>query len=392
MAEIVLSELSKVFPDGTEAVSNCSLEVPDGALVVLVGPSGCGKTTLLRMIAGLDQPTNGTIRIGSQVINDTPAKARDIAMVFQNYALYPHMSVYENMAFALKRRRVPRAAIRERIATTAVMLGLSEHLRKKPAELSGGQRQRVAMGRAIVRQPQAFLMDEPLSNLDAKLRTAMRTEIRRIQRALGVTTIFVTHDQTEAMTMGDFVVVMRDGAIQQVATPDELFDRPANVFVADFVGSPPMNLLRARVRQEGNTLLVSSKEIAFAADNSLLAANPSLPDYVNSEVVVGIRPEDIAIGGSLNGAVAVQATVELEETIGRESLLYLRVDADPRRAQAAELSEAPVTLDEDASNERARMVARIEAAAIHAKPGDVLEVGLCTSAVRFFDPQSGLAL
>jgi multiple sugar transport system ATP-binding protein len=259
MARIALARVSKVFPDGTRAVDDVDLDIPDGKLVALVGPSGCGKTTLLRMVAGLEVPTGGAIRIGDEVVNDVPPKRRDVAMVFQNYALYPHMSVYDNMAFALRRRRMGKEAIRARVTEAAAMLGLSEQLGKRPAALSGGQRQRVAMGRAIVRQPQAFLMDEPLSNLDAKLRVEVRTEISRLQSELGVTTIFVTHDQTEAMTMGDLVAVMRGGIVQQVDTPARLFAEPANVFVAGFVGSPAMNLMRARVARSGETVVVRSR-------------------------------------------------------------------------------------------------------------------------------------
>src|SRR5881409_1478137 len=255
MAEIVMEQVSKVFPDGTAAVSDLDLDIDDGEFIVLVGPSGCGKTTALRMVAGLESITQGTIHIDGRVVNAVPPKERDIAMVFQNYALYPHMTVYDNMAFGLKLRKLAKSEIDRRVREAAGILGLQDFLSRKPKALSGGQRQRVAMGRAIVREPKAFLMDEPLSNLDAKLRVQMRSEIARIQQALKVTTVYVTHDQVEAMTMGDRVAVMRDGELQQVDTPQRLYDAPANLFVASFVGSPPMNLFEASVRRDNGRLL-----------------------------------------------------------------------------------------------------------------------------------------
>src|SRR6266487_1329271 len=255
MAEIQLDRLTKVYPDGTEAVSALDLEIADGEFVVFVGPSGCGKTSVLRMVAGLEEITEGKVRIGGRVVNHLLPKDRDIAMVFQNYALYPHMTVFDNMAFGLRQRRMSKPEITRRVTNAAATLGLSESLRKKPRTLSGGQRQRVAMGRAIVRDPQVFLMDEPLSNLDAKLRVEMRAEISRIQRGLNVTTIYVTHDQTEAMTMGDRVAVMRKGVLQQVGAPQRLYERPANLFVAEFIGSPAMNLVEADLEQDGDGLV-----------------------------------------------------------------------------------------------------------------------------------------
>src|SRR4051795_7778725 len=254
MGQIALEQVWKVYPDGTQAVRAVDLDIPDGALMVLVGPSGCGKTTLLRMIAGLEDVTAGSIRIGEREVNDVPSKNRDIAMVFQNYALYPHMSVYDNQAFGLRLRRLARSEIDTRVRGIAGVLGLSDQLEKKPGQLSGGQRQRVAMGRAIVRQPAAFLMEEPLSNLDAKLRVQMRTEIQRLQHELGTTTMYVTHDQVEAMTMGDRVAVMRDGRLVQLDTPQALYDRPADLFVAGFIGSPAMNFVQARLEASNGTL------------------------------------------------------------------------------------------------------------------------------------------
>src|SRR5712692_2868476 len=289
MAEIALEQLSKIYGDGTHAVSDLNLHVADGEFVVLVGPSGCGKTTALRMVAGLEEITGGTVRIGERIVNKLPPKDRDLAMVFQNYALYPHMSAYDNIAFGLKMRRFPKSEIRRRVTDAARVLGLDPVLKKKPRTLSGGQRQRVAMGRAIVREPQAFLMDELLPNLDAKLRVEMRAEIARIQRNLGVTTIYVTHDQTEAMTMGDRVAVMRKGVLQQADQPQRLYERPANLFVAGFIGSPAMNLVEAELQRMDGGL------VARFGENALqVGARPALGDYAGRRVLLGFRPEDLA--------------------------------------------------------------------------------------------------
>src|SRR5437763_1555128 len=285
MAEISFDEVTKVYPDGTEAVSAVDLEIEDGTLMVLVGPSGCGKTTLLRMVAGLEEITKGQIRIGDRVINDVEAKNRDLAMVFQNYALYPHMTCYDNMAFGLKLRKVPKKEIDRRVRETARTLGLEEQLRKKPKALSGGQRQRVAMGRAIVREPKAFLMDEPLSNLDAKLRVQMRTEISRIQRDLGVTMIYVTHDQTEAMTMGDKVAVLNRGVLQQVDSPQEMYDHPTNLFVAGFIGSPAMNMAEATVTADNGIAWVEFAGFRLRIPDAGLADRPRLREYAGRRVI-----------------------------------------------------------------------------------------------------------
>ena len=276
MAEIVLDGVRKVYPDGTTGVAGVDLVIPDGRLAVLVGPSGCGKTTLLRCVAGLEAITDGTVKIGDRVVNDISPKDRDLAMVFQDYALYPQMSVYDNMAFSLKLRRMPKPDVRRRVDDVARTLGLSELMAKKPGQLSGGQRQRVAMGRAIVREPQAFLMDEPLSNLDAKLRVQMRSELRRTQRDLGVTTIYVTHDQTEAMTMGDMVAVMKKGVLQQWDAPDALYNRPANLFVAGFIGSPAMNMVEARVEAADGRVTVAFAGLTLEVDPEAAAARPGL--------------------------------------------------------------------------------------------------------------------
>ena len=293
MAEITLESLTKVYPDGTHAVTELDLAVSSGEFVVFVGPSGCGKTTALRMIAGLETITSGQVTLDGQVINDLPPKERDIAMVFQNYALYPHMSAARNMGFPLKMRGLPHNEIESRVREAAQILGLEDSLHKKPRTLSGGQRQRVAMGRAIVRNPQAFLMDEPLSNLDAKLRVEMRAEIARIQRDLGVTTIYVTHDQTEAMTMGDRVAVMRNGLLQQIAAPNELYERPRNLFVAEFIGSPAMNLVVAELERTNGEVWVAFGPHRLRLEPATLEEHPGLSAYEGRRVVLGIRPEDL---------------------------------------------------------------------------------------------------
>src|SRR6266480_5288758 len=293
MAEIALERLTKVYGDGTRAVSALDLEIVDGEFVVLVGPSGCGKTTALRMVAGLEPITEGRVLVGGVVVNRLPPKDRDMAMIFQNYALYPHMSAFDNMAFGLKLRGVKKERRRDRVGSTAKTLGLAEVLPKKPRTLSGGQRQRVAMGRAIVREPQAFLMDEPLSNLDAKLRVEMRAEIARIQRDLKVTTIYVTHDQVEAMTLGDRVAIMRDGVLQQVAPPQELYDRPRNLFVAEFIGSPAMNLVGADLERSNGGLVAKFGETTLPVGEGVLSSRPGLPRFEGRRLILGVRPEDI---------------------------------------------------------------------------------------------------
>src|ERR671933_646442 len=293
MAEIKLEQLTKIYPDGTKAVDSLDLDIADGEFVVLVGPSGCGKTSALRMIAGLEDITAGRVVIGGRVVNRVPPKDRDIAMIFQNYALYPHMSAGGNMGFALRMRKTPKQQVRQRVESTARVLGLVDALKKRPRTLSGGQRQRVAMGRAIVREPQAFLMDEPLSNLDAKLRVEMRAEIHQLQRRLGVTTIYVTHDQVEAMTLGDRVAVLRKGELQQVGSPKELYDEPINLFVAGFIGSPAMNMVSARLEREGDDLVARFGDNQLVLPAEMVAHRPALEDYVGRDVVLGVRPEDL---------------------------------------------------------------------------------------------------
>jgi multiple sugar transport system ATP-binding protein len=323
MSAITINEVSKRYRDGTLAVHDLSLEIADGEFMILVGPSGCGKTTLLRMLAGLEQVTRGTISIGDRVVNELEPRERDIAMVFQNYALYPHMTVARNMGFALKRAKVPAAEIKRKVTEAAELLGITDQLERKPANLSGGQRQRVAMGRAIVRDPQAYLMDEPLSNLDAKLRLQMRSEIVRIQRRLSTTTVYVTHDQTEAMTLGDRVAVMRDGVLQQVGTPQELYGRPRNLFVAGFIGAPPMNFMLGQVTD--GTLGFPLGEIPLGQ------LGPEAADAAADagRVVVGVRPEDFedaAVAGERGRGVHVRATIDVLESTGSDIYAHLSID------------------------------------------------------------------
>src|SRR6266566_3139463 len=341
MAEIVLDKVDKVYAGGVRAVSGLNLNIVDGEFMVFVGPSGCGKTTALRMIAGLEEVTGGTIQIGDRVVNDLPPKDRDIAMVFQNYALYPHMTVEQNLAFGLRLRKTPRDEVKKRVHDAAKMLGLDELLARKPAALSGGQRQRVAMGRAIVREPQAFLMDEPLSNLDAKLRVSMRASLSQLHDRLGVTTVYVTHDQIEAMTLGHRVCVLRDGKLQQVDTPQNLFDSPVNLFVAGFIGSPAMNFVASKlVRDGGPAITFAGFKLPVPVD--VLQARPGLDGYFDKEVIVGIRPadfEDATFGDSQWARMPVRADVV--EELGSEIHVIFTIDAPPvEQATAAALAPA----------------------------------------------------
>jgi multiple sugar transport system ATP-binding protein len=391
MAEIALENLAKVYPDGTHALSDLTLDVQDGELVVFVGPSGCGKTTALRMVAGLEDITSGVVRIGRRVVNTLPPKDRDVAMVFQNYALYPHMSAYDNMAFGLKMRSLPKAEIRRRVADAARVLGLEQVLKKKPRTLSGGQRQRVAMGRAIVREPQAFLMDEPLSNLDAKLRVEMRAEIARIQRDLKATTIYVTHDQVEAMTLGDRVVVLRGGYLQQVGTPKELYERPVNLFVAEFIGSPAMNLVGADIVRDNGTL-----RAVFGANSVTLDVRPELVPYVGRRVILGIRPEDLddasVTGRGDSGTIA--AVVDIREDLGSEIFVHFGVDAPPVRGEDVEAALGEEALEATSDQVRRKgslFTARVSRES-HAREGDVLELAVNASRLHFFETESGTAI
>jgi multiple sugar transport system ATP-binding protein len=399
VAEIQFAQVTKVYPDGTEAVSAVDMEIEDGALMVLVGPSGCGKTTLLRMIAGLEEITEGEIRIGDRVINDVEPKNRDLAMVFQNYALYPHMTCYDNMAFGLKLRRMPKREIDRRVRETAHTLGLTDQLKKKPRSLSGGQRQRVAMGRAIVREPQAFLMDEPLSNLDAKLRVQMRTEISRIQSELGTTMIYVTHDQTEAMTMGDRVAVLNRGVLQQLASPQELYDNPANIFVAGFIGSPAMNMIGADVVRENGAVRVQFGGLQLDVLDATLRERPGLTDYVGRNVVVGIRPEDmedpehVAAGAP---DVRIPVMVEVREAMGSEVYAHFKVDAPPvltedTRDLAADTGLDDLELEVQADNGSAMFVARLNPRTTAAR-GKPMELEVDVRRLHFFDAETGQAI
>src|SRR4051794_15494933 len=319
MAAVTFAGVGKTYADGTRAVEDLDLQIADGEFMVFVGPSGCGKTSALRMVAGLEEISEGELRIGERVVNAVEPRKRDVAMVFQNYALYPHMSVFDNIAFPLQSQRVPKREVRDRVTRTARMLGLKDQLKRKPRNLSGGQRQRVAMGRAIVRQPKVFLMDEPLSNLDAKLRVQMRAEISRLQHELGTTTIYVTHDQVEAMTMGDRIAVMRKGVLQQAGAPQELYDHPKNLFVATFVGSPAMNLMQGTI--ENGAVRLGDDRLALT--DAVLATRPRLRAYEGRDVCVGIRPEHLSPGDDLT------ASVRLVETLGAQKLVHFNLDVPP---------------------------------------------------------------
>ncbi len=399
MAEVVLDRVSKIYPNGTPAVSELDLDVTDEEFLVLVGPSGCGKTTALRMVAGLEEVTAGRILIGGRVVNRVPSRDRDVAMVFQSYALYPHLTVEDNIGFGLKLRKVPRAEIKQRVEEAAKILGLEDLLDRKPRHLSGGQRQRVAMGRAIVREPQVFLMDEPLSNLDAKLRVQMRAEIARIQRELGVTTIYVTHDQTEAMTLGDRVAVMKKGVLQQVAPPQELYERPTNLFVAGFIGSPAMNLLEGCLRHRDGQLLLELGSQNVAVADELLATRPGLQAYLDRPVVVGIRPEDMEDASLVDPAPGrvLRADVDLVEAMGSDIVVHFSLDAaqvltDDTRELARDLgAEVVQRLEASARQQRTPMVARFSPRS-SVREGRSAEVAVDTGRLHLFDPDTGRSI
>jgi multiple sugar transport system ATP-binding protein len=373
VARVVLDEVSKVYPGPVVAVEGLSLEVADGELLILVGPSGCGKSTALRMVAGLEKISAGTIRIGDRVVNDVPPKDRDVAMVFQSYALYPHMTVERNLAFGLRRRRAPRDEVVRRVGAIARMLGLEDLLGRRPGQLSGGQRQRVAMGRALVREPEVFLMDEPLSNLDAKLRVEMRAEVKRLQERVGVTTIYVTHDQVEAMTLGERIAVLSDGVLQQVGSPQDVYDSPANVFVAGFIGSPPMNLLRGRAA--GGRVLAGDLELGEAR----------VPD---GDVLVGIRPEALRPVGEDHPGPGLEVRVDVVEPLGDEVLVHGSVEAS--RAGGA-VGDEDATLLADAATDRGTVRLRLPPKE-RPVPGTRLHVAVAPEDVHVFDESSGLAL
>jgi len=398
VAEVTFDGISKIYPDGTRAVDSFDLEILDGEFMVLVGPSGCGKTTALRMVAGLEEISEGQLRIGDRVVNELAPRDRDIAMVFQSYALYPHLTVYDNIAFSLRLRKTPKSEIDKRVREAARILGLEQFLDRKPRALSGGQRQRVAMGRAIVRQPHAFLMDEPLSNLDAKLRVQMRAEISGIQRDLEVTTIYVTHDQIEAMTMGDRVAVMRKGELQQVASPQELYDQPVNLFVGGFIGSPAMNMIEGTLERANGGLAIKTGDQSIALGDEVLSKRPALKAYEGREIVVGIRPEDLedaAIDTEAPADRRVRGRVELREALGSEIMVHFTVEAPPAvtddvRELARDVGEeAVVEAKADASH--TTLVGRFSPRT-EVRKGDVLEVTVDARSLHFFDRDTGMGI
>ena len=399
MAQIILDHIEKIYSGGVKAIDDFSLEVKDGEFMVLVGPSGCGKSTALRSIAGLEEITAGKIMIGDRVVNDLPPKDRDIAMVFQNYALYPHMTVEQNLAFGLQLRKTPKDEIKRRVDEAAQMLGLEQYLKRKPAALSGGQRQRVAMGRAIVREPQAFLMDEPLSNLDAKLRVSMRASLNQLHERLGVTTVYVTHDQVEAMTLGHRVCVLRDGRLQQVDTPTTLFEKPVNLFVAGFIGSPAMNFATAElVRDDGPAVTFAGYRLPVPAAE--IDNNTGLANYFGKKVILGVRPsdfEDAGLGNADGGGAATMAvTTGVTEELGSEIHVIFTIDAPP--VEHASIAQAAATDDGSDDETVAALIggktlwtARVSARS-RVRPGAPITLSVDTHNLQFFDPDSGLAI
>jgi multiple sugar transport system ATP-binding protein len=391
MADVSFNEVDKIYDNGVQAVFDLTLDITDGEFLVLVGPSGCGKTTALRMVAGLEDISAGTVSIGGRVVNELSPKERDIAMVFQNYALYPHLSVGENIAFGLRLRKTDKSVINERVAWAAKLLDLTPYLDRRPKELSGGQRQRVAMGRAIVRQPQVFLMDEPLSNLDAKLRVQMRADIAHLQRELGTTTIYVTHDQVEAMTMGDRVAVMSKGLLQQVDPPQLLYDRPENLFVAGFIGTPPMNLLEATATVNGGVSIdLGGKRIAVA--DEALRFYPKLREYNGRPVIVGVRAGDLHPAQGRDDLPQIRARVELVESLGGESMAYFRVDARHIKSEVAAEEEVLESAGaETVVGSRPNLVASFPPH-VQLKLGDNVPIAIDTKNLHFFDEASGAPL
>ena len=392
MADVALESVNKEYDNGFRAVTDLNLEINEGEFLVMVGPSGCGKSTTLRMIAGLEEITSGTLMIGDRVVNDLPPKDRDIAMVFQNYALYPHMSVFDNIAFSLKLARRPKAEIKERVTEAARILELESQLDKRPAQLSGGQRQRVAMGRAIVRRPRVFLLDEPLSNLDAKLRVQMRAEITDLQREVGVTTFYVTHDQVEAMTMADRVAVISEGVLRQVDTPMTLFNEPDNIFVAAFIGSPSMNIMEGVLARNGHGLKMTLGSQSLDVPDEVLQHRPALEGYLDRKVAVGLRPkdfEDASIASDHPADQRLRATVLHTEALGFEIIGYFEVDAKPVISkEALELSDEEISAAESSST---RVHARFNPTTM-ARSGDTIDVAVTVGNAHFFDLETGLAI
>ena len=397
MAQIALEDVWKVYPDGTEAVRALDLDISDGEFMVLVGPSGCGKTTALRMVAGLENISKGAIRIGESDVTNMSSKDRDIAMVFQDYALYPHMTVYDNMAFGLKLQKVPKDDIDKRVRDAAGILALGEFLKRKPKALSGGQRQRVAMGRAIVRHPRAFLMDEPLSNLDAKLRVQMRSEIARVQHELGTTTIYVTHDQTEAMTMGDRVAVIRKGVLQQADTPQYLYEHPVNLFVAGFIGSPAMNLMEATVNASDSSVTVDVGGFQLKVPADAVGRRPALRGYDGKKVILGIRPEDMEDASLVADAPPdrrISSTVDLREALGSDVVAHFRLKAP--QALTEDVKELAADAGQDAFGSQGQagestVVARLNPRT-QVTEGQSVELVVDTERLHFFDVDTGSAI
>jgi multiple sugar transport system ATP-binding protein len=399
VAGVAFEDVAKIFPDGTRAVSDLDLTVEDGEFMVLVGPSGCGKSTALRMAAGLEEISEGVLKIGDKVVNHVAPRDRDIAMVFQTYALYPHLTVYENMAFPLRLQKVAKAEVDKRVRDAATTLGLDQFLDRKPRALSGGQRQRVAMGRAIVRQPQAFLMDEPLSNLDAKLRVQMRAEIARLQRDLGTTTIYVTHDQVEAMTMGDRVAVMRKGELQQVAPPQELYDHPVNLFVGGFIGSPAMNMLEGKVERSNGGMTVTIGDQRIDLGEGCLRKRPALAQYDGQTVVVGIRPEDLedaALEPDVRDDRTLRGEVVLREALGAEIMVHFTMRAKPAQTEdvrelVRDLGDERAMREVEREQDEATVIGRFDPRT-GVREGEAATVAVNAGALHFFDPESGLGI
>jgi multiple sugar transport system ATP-binding protein len=400
MAEVIFDKVDKVYDNDVHAVHDLSLEIPDGEFVVLVGPSGCGKTTALRMVAGLEEISDGTVAIGGRVVNDLTPKERDIAMVFQNYALYPHLTVADNIGFGLRLRKMPKSEVNERVAWAAKLLGLTPYLQRRPKELSGGQRQRVAMGRAIVRQPQVFLMDEPLSNLDAKLRVQMRAEIAKIQHEVGVTTIYVTHDQVEAMTMGDRVAVMRKGELQQMADPQKLYDSPKNLFVASFIGSPAMNIVEADVVRGDQGLAVRIGDQELPVPEEVTRRRPALSGYAGRKLALGIRPEHLEDASlARNGGARLRGRVLITEALGSEILAHVEmkgapvVTEDVIEGAVVDEQEQEIAADllDSGDRNRATFVGRLDTAS-SVKPDMEIELVVDTRKLQFFDLETGHAI
>jgi multiple sugar transport system ATP-binding protein len=383
MATVSLEGINKVYENGFHAVKDLSVDIADGEFMVLVGPSGCGKTTALRMVAGLEDITSGVLRIGGKEANDETPKERDIAMVFQNYALYPHMTVGENIGFALKLRKLPKDQLTAKVKEAADILGLTDWLDRKPGQLSGGQRQRVAMGRAIVREPSVFLMDEPLSNLDAKLRVQMRAEVARIQRRIGVATIYVTHDQVEAMTMGDRVTVLRAGELQQVDTPQKLYDNPDNIFVAAFIGSPAQNLYDAGLTEGARSIKLGSQEVPLP--DAVRVKRPALASYAGKDVVIGMRPEHLPAAKPGDTGSTLVGEVDLIEALGSELVVHFTIDAN------RVIAEGAVEKDEAEALGSGEGVARVDAKN-PVKVGDRMTFAIDIEDMQFFDPKTGLAI